>query len=158
MWKNVRNLTSYSSLWREKENKEWNASLYWSLASARLKKFSNGYFEEKRSLSNELSLSEWVLHKYEVEAEEGISQIQDPLWRRVCIDVLRVLGPIAFKDLWKINLTSISPERRKAYLACPTQAIAETIENYHFVIIDALKKFYPSLLSIETEISGNEIT
>lgn len=86
------------------------------------------------------------------EAETGITHIKDPLWRRVCIDLLKILGPNAFKDLWKIKLMQVSSEGRKACLACPTEALAETIEKYHFVIIDALKKFYPFLFSIETEI------
>ncbi len=157
MWKNICKVTPNSSFWRKKENKEWSSSLYWILASAGFKKFLIEHFEEEQPFSNDFPLSEWILHKYKTEAEEGISQISDPLWKRVCIDVLRVLGPVAFKDMWKINLISISPERKKAYLACPTRAIAEVTEIYHFVIIDALKKFYPSLFSLEIELSGKEI-
>ncbi|MBY0291751.1 MAG: hypothetical protein K2W92_00465 [Alphaproteobacteria bacterium] len=95
---------------------------------------------------------EWTLDTYEIEAAEGISQIQDPLWRRVCVDVLRILGPVAFKNLWKIKLCHVSAEGRKAYFISPTMDIAETIENYNFVIIEALKKFYPSLLFLETKV------
>ena len=100
-------------------------------------------------------LKEWTLNTCEVEATEGISQIQDPLWRRVCIDVLRILGPAAFKNLWKIKLSHISTEGKKAYLISPTIDIAETIENYNFVIIEALKKFYPALLFLETKVIEN---
>ncbi|MBS0271434.1 MAG: hypothetical protein JSR85_02160 [Proteobacteria bacterium] len=85
------------------------------------------------------------------EAEFGIARIKDPLWRRVCVDLLKILGPAAFKDLWKIKLIQVSSEGRKACLTCPTESLAETIEKYHFVIIDVLKKYYPFLFSIETE-------
>lgn len=100
-------------------------------------------------------LKEWTLDRCEVEATEGISQIQDPLWRRVCIDVLRILGPAAFKNLWKIKLCHVSPEGKKAYLVSPTLDLAETIENYNFVVIEALKKFYPALLFLETKVIEN---
>ncbi|OJW51064.1 MAG: hypothetical protein BGO67_12085 [Alphaproteobacteria bacterium 41-28] len=158
MWKNVCNQISCSSFSRDKMYRGWNSSIDWPLSSLTIKKCSDRRFKDERILSNEFPLSEGALHRYTIEAETGISQIQDPLWRRVCLDVLRVLGPVAFKDLWKTNLMSISPRERRAYLACPTQGIADTVENYHFVIMGALKKFYPFLFSLETEISENEGT
>ena len=156
MQKNICNQVSCSSFLRDKAYREWNAPLNWPLASLKFKKCSNERFKDERILSNKFPLSERALHRYKTEAEAGISQIQDPLWRRVCLDILRILGPVAFKDLWKTNLMSISPKERRAYLACPTRSIAETVENYHFVIMGALKKFYPFLFSIETEISENK--
>ena len=156
MRKNVCNQISCSSFLRDKQYREWNTLLEWPLTSMRLKECSSRHFKDEEVLSNEFSLSQETLYKYTTEAEIGISQIQDPLWRRVCLDIFRILGPVAFKDLWKANLTSISPKERRAYLTCPTQAIAEAVENYHFVVMGALKKFYPFLFSIETEISEDE--
>lgn len=93
-----------------------------------------------------------TLQNYTQEAEAGIAQIKDPLWRRVCVDLLKILGPVAFKDLWQIKLMQFSSKERRAFLVCPNKILAETIEKYHFVILDALKKFYPALFSVETEI------
>lgn len=84
--------------------------------------------------------------------EERIAQIQDPLWRRVCIDMLSVLGPLAFSDLWRVSFETTSSGGRIAHLTCPSLSLAKTIEQYHFVIIDALKKFYPFLTSLDTEV------
>ncbi|HUX80534.1 MAG TPA: hypothetical protein VMW10_12445 [Alphaproteobacteria bacterium] len=155
MWKNDYNQTPCSSLLRNKPYRDWNTSLDWPLASPRINKCSKGYFEHEQILLNKSSFTETTLLNCttEAEAEAGIAQIQDPLWRRVCLDVLRTLGPVAFKNLWKTNLMSVSPRERRACITCPTKDIAKTVENYHFVIMGALKKFYPFLFSIETEIS-----
>jgi hypothetical protein len=158
MQKTVCDQTSCSLFLRNKASQGWSPLFDWPLGSLKFKRCSEWRFRDNQTLLNVFPLSDEVLHKYKTEAEVGISQIQDPLWRRVCLDVLRVLGPVAFKDLWKINLMRISPKERKAYLACPTPGIAETVKNYHFVIVGALKKFYPFLFSIETEISENRRT
>ncbi len=156
MQKNVFNQVSCSSFLRDRQYREWNASLDRFLPSQMFQECSNRRFKDEKVLSTACSLSEETLCEYQTAAETGVSQIQDPLWRRVCIDVLRMLGPVAFNDLWKTNLISISPKEKRAYLNCPTQDIAATVENYHFVIMDALKKFYPFLFSIETEINEKE--
>lgn len=139
-----------------KSPKRWKTSLDWLLTSGKPHKFPKGHLEKDMSISKDITLSEQTLDKYRIEAEEGISRIQDPLWHRVCVDILQVLGPIAFKDLWKSKLITVSPKGRRVYLACPNQAMVETIEKYHFVIIAALKKFYPFLSSIEMEINEDK--
>lgn len=98
------------------------------------------------------SLPEVLFDSYECDAHRGISQIEDPLWQKICLELLNILGPIAFGDLWKINLTSVSSDGKKAYLTCTSEIAAKRVETYHFVIIDVLKKFYPALTLIESEI------
>lgn len=98
------------------------------------------------------SLPEALLDSYEFEAHHDISQIEDPLWQKVCLELLSILGPIAFGDLWKINLTSVSSDGKKVYLSCTSETTAKRVETYHFVIIDVLRKFYPALTLIESEI------
>lgn len=146
MQKDLCNRASYSSLSRENGYPQWNASLDWLLATASLDKLNED------SLQDELSHSEHVLYQYKIEAQKGISQIKDPLWKRVCIDILNILGPIAFKDFWKISFLNVSLQGRRAHLTCPSRRVAEAIEKYHFVIIEALKKYYPSLFYIETQV------
>lgn len=155
MWKNDSTQVSCSSFLRNNPLRESKTSLDWH-SSIRFKKCSNERFKHERFILNKSPLSEVALHNFKTEAETGISQIQDPLWRRVCSDVLRTLGPVAFKNLWKTNLVSVSPRERRACITCPSQDIAEAVENYHFVIMGALKKFYPFLFSIETKIGENE--
>jgi len=152
MWKNVCNQISYSSFLEEKNHKEWISSLDWLLVSEGIVKFPIGPFENHMSISKDTIPSDRPFDKYKAEAEEGISQIQDPLWRRVCLDALQILGPVAFNDLWKSKLITVSPKGKIAYLTCPNQSIVEKIEQYHFVIIAALKKFYPYLSSLEIEL------
>ncbi len=144
MQKDLYNSASYSSLSREYGYSQWSSSLDWLLATANLD-------EINRDPSNS-ELSHQKVHQYKVLADLGISQIQDPLWKRVCIDILNILGPVAFKDFWKINFLSVSLHGKKAHLACPSQSVAESIQKYHFVIVEALKKYYPSLFSIETQV------
>jgi len=98
------------------------------------------------------SLPKALLDSYESEAHYGISQIEDPLWQKICLELLSILGPIAFADLWKINLTSVSSDGKKVYLSCTSEITAKRVETYHFVIIDVLRKFYPALTLIESEI------
>lgn len=102
------------------------------------------------------SLPEVLLDSYESDAHYGISQIEDPLWQKICLELLSILGPIAFGDLWKINLTSVSSDGKKVYLSCTSEITAKRVETYHFVIIDVLRKFYPALTLIESEILPQE--
>lgn len=140
MWKNVCDHILSSSF---KENKGWNSSFNWS---------SKAPIEDASPLKG-IYLSEETLNKYKADAEFMVSQIQDPLWQKACDDILGILGPLAFKDLWKIKLINISVERKRAYFTCPNEPLALTLQHYHFVIIGALKKFYPFLSSLEVEIS-----
>lgn len=152
MWKNTCNQVSYPSFL---ENKEWNTSLNWASVPEETQNFSLNYLQDERCFVNDFSLSAQRLRQYEREAEEGIAQISDPLWRRICIDVLRTLGPVAFQDLWKTQLVTVSSEGRRAYLVCSDSLTAKIIEQYHFVIIEALKQYYPFLSTLEIEISDN---
>lgn len=152
MLENTHDKATYSACSMGTANKGWNASLKWFLASQGLHTFFTDSRKEAPSPSTDKSPLDSSFHIHMREAQKGISQIKDPLWHRVCADVLKVLGPVAFKDLWKTQFIRISPEGKRAFLSCPNQSIATTLEEYHFVIIGALKKFYPSLSSIETEI------
>ncbi len=144
MYTDFFNQASYDSLIRESGHPHWGASLDWLSASANLKKLNDHIKTE--------TYSEFALQHYKLQAHKGISQIKDPLWKRVCEDLLKMLGPVAFKDFWKISLIDISREGRKAHFACPSEILAESIQKYHFVIIEALKKYYPSLFAIETRV------
>jgi hypothetical protein len=125
-----------------KRNRGWNVSLTWP---------SKDLIEDDGILSKDKYL------ECEADAELKVSQIQDPLWQRVCDDLLKMLGPLAFKDLWKIKLINVSPEGKKAYFSSPNETLALTLQQYHFVIIGALKKFYPFLSSLEVEISEEKM-
>ncbi len=98
------------------------------------------------------SLPKALLDFYESDAHCGISQIEDPLWQKICLELLSILGPIAFGDLWRINLISVSSDGKKVYLSCTSEITAKRVETYHFVIIDVLRKFYPALALIESKI------
>jgi len=142
MWKNVREHLLSPTF---KKNKGWNASFFWSCKD-----------HINYSLTKDVYLSEKTIAEYQAEAELKISQIQDPLWQKACKDILGVLGPLAFKDFWKTKLISVSVEGKRAYLSCPNEPLALTLQLYHFVIIGALKKFYPFLSSIEVEINEDK--
>ena len=144
MWKNVCNHLLSPSF---KENKGWNASFNYTYKDS---------IEDNDPLSKSINLSEEAFNKYKTDAEFKISQIQDPLWKKTCDDILAILGPLAFKGLWKIKLIRVSAEGKRAYFSCPNETLALTLQHYHFVIIDALKKFYPFLSSIEVEINEDK--
>lgn len=150
MLENIHDTHFYSACSLTNINKGWNASLKWLLASHGIHTFAEPC-KKKASPSKSGLLLAPDPHIHMMEAKKGIAQIKDPLWRRVCADILKVLGPVAFKDLWNTQLKSISPDGKRAFLTCSTQAIAITLEEYHFVIIGALKEFYPFLSSIEIE-------
>lgn len=146
MWKNVCNRSSVPSVVSEKGQETWYTSLDWLFASGKVQSDHQNTPQEKNSLLSA------PLPDDAREAEEGISQVQDPLWQKVCIDILRTLGPLAFKNLWKANLIYVSHETKKAYFICPTRDIAASLQRYHFVIIGVLKKFYPFLMSLNIEV------
>ncbi len=145
MWKNVREHLISPTF---KKNKGWNASFFWSCKDH----IKNNYY----SSSKDIYFPEKTIAEYQAEAELKVSQIQDPLWQKACKDILGILGPLAFKDFWKTKLISISVEGKRAYFSCPNEPLALTLQLYHFVIIGALKKFYPFLSSIEVEVSEDK--
>jgi len=146
MLKNTNYSVSGSQALAENINEVGNTSIDWLLATG-----THSSYPEVQSARG-ISVLKESKPSSTFSLTKGIIQIKDPLWRRVCENILKVLGPDAFADLWKTKLVRISKEGKIAYFVCPTQTIAETIEKYHFVVIGALKEFYPFLTSIETEI------
>jgi hypothetical protein len=156
MLKNANLKSSLSQPVLDKGNEGGTPSLDWILASGSISTYPDSIYEKAISILREKPFSDSLLNDNLSPLRKGMSEIQDPLWRRICGSILSILGPTAFADLWKTKLIRISPEGKVAYLSCPNQEVAETIENYHFVVMGALKEFYPYLSSIETEIKEEE--
>lgn len=156
MWKNAYNQFFSSPFLMDRGKQERQTLSSSVFLSGKIKSFPQTCTKGDEISSKNTPPSEDQLHEYKAQAEEGLLKIQDPLWYRICVDIFQTLGPIAFKDLWKTKLVGISSEGKRAFLSCPNEHIAMALDQYHFVIIGALKKFYPSVSVVETEISDPE--
>ena len=81
-----------------------------------------------------------------------LTLIKDPLWRQVYIDAIKMMGPPAHQ-IWKAQLGPFSSKDTVIDLYCPTQKVAEFIEQYDFVILATLRLYFPSLKELRVKIN-----
>ena len=72
----------------------------------------------------------------------NLSLIEDPLWRRVCSDILQLMGPIA-AQIFQVQLGV--PRDNVLDLYCETQEMVEFLKTYNFVVLATLQRYFPSL-------------
>lgn len=80
-----------------------------------------------------------------VQAEQCISLIEDPLWRRICVEFLAMVGPSSLLKIWKMKLAPLSAQYKIAYLNCQTKEEAEFIQTYSFVVLGSLQTYFPAV-------------
>jgi hypothetical protein len=72
----------------------------------------------------------------------NLSLIQDPLWRRVCSEILHLMGPIA-AQIFQVQLGV--PQDKALDLYCTTEEMVEFLQTYNFVVLTTLQRYFPSL-------------
>lgn len=83
-----------------------------------------------------------------VQAEQCMALIEDPLWKRICVEFLAMMGPSSLLKIWKMALGPLSPQCTIVYLNCQTKEEAEFIQKYSFVILGSLQVYFPSVKSL----------
>ncbi len=91
----------------------------------------------------------WQEDHATADAGEQLSLIKDPLWRRICDEILAIMGPIAVQ-LFQVELGV--PQDKTMDIYCQTSELAHLVRTYNFVVLAALQRYFPSLkaLNIQT--------
>lgn len=86
-----------------------------------------------------------VTHPSLTYVKQQLSLVQDPLWKRVCADAVHLMGPVALQ-IFQVQLSL--PQERTLDLYCHTEEIARFLQCYNFVILESLRRYFPSLKHI----------
>lgn len=78
--------------------------------------------------------------------------VEDPLWQRICADVIHMMGPLSAQKVTKCRLGEISGMDKVAEIYCQTDEVANFLEHYAFVVVGSLKKYFPALKEIRVKI------
>ncbi len=84
-------------------------------------------------------------------AEECLSTIEDPLWRRICQDVMIMMGPASLLKIWECTLGEVYSQNKSIDIYSPTEKAAQFINQYSFVIFGSLKPYFPALKQISVK-------
>lgn len=87
------------------------------------------------------------------QAKHHISLIEDPLWKRVCADLVRMLGVKMMESfptvrLWDCRLDDLSGRDKIVTIYCLTEHTAQFLEQYVFIVLDGLHQYFPALKEI----------
>ncbi len=85
------------------------------------------------------------------QARHSIDCITDPLWKWVCREIMRLMGPLSALTVLNGSLGAISPNEMSATLRCPTETMAQFVREYDFVILSTLKQYFPNLRELQID-------
>lgn len=108
--------------------------------------------KQENTLNTKLKKTSFLTPSFDADIAQKVAQISDPLWKRICEQVLHTLGAQAFADLWQVKIDIAGIESKQVRLSCPNQEIVKTIKNYQFVILDALKAYFPMLKEVQIRV------
>lgn len=77
-------------------------------------------------------------------SQTPLSFIEDPLWKRVCREAIRLMGSPAHQ-MGQARLGPLSPQDTTIELYCQTDKIASFLQQYDFVILGILREYFPSV-------------
>jgi len=74
--------------------------------------------------------------------------IEDPLWKYVYTDALQIIGASAQK-IKGSRLGQFSTQDKTIYLYCQTEEVAQFIQQYDFILLGSLQRFFPALRELK---------
>jgi hypothetical protein len=80
-----------------------------------------------------------------------ISIIKDPLWRHICQDVMGMMGPASALKIWKSKLGQLSAQDKILTIICENEETSAFVQQYDFVILGSLQKYFPALKQLNAE-------
>ena len=87
------------------------------------------------------------------QAQQCISLIEDPLWKHVCTELMNMMGPFSVLVLWDSQITFSFPATQGISISCQHQESADLIQQYDFLIIEILRKYFSTLSEVKVEVS-----
>lgn len=88
----------------------------------------------------------------EKRARSCITRIVDPLWKDVCLDILQMMGPVSALKIWESQLGEFSSQNKSFNMICQTEETVAFANQYNFVILGSLKRYFPGLKSLSVEL------
>lgn len=89
-----------------------------------------------------------------LKATECVARIADPLWKKVCNDLIYNMGPAFVFKIYESSLGDIASQDNVLYVTCNNKDAADFIQQYDFVILDSLQPYFPALKSLRAQIEG----
>jgi hypothetical protein len=83
------------------------------------------------------------------QAEYQLSTIFDPLWKKICFEVGRMMGPFAVVKLGVCQLGDLSSENSTLDLYCPTEETVAFAQQCGFVILGEIQQYFPKLKELK---------
>jgi hypothetical protein len=100
------------------------------------------------------------IRKLEISLEDSLSQaksclsrIQDPLWKSVCTEMVDIMGPSSVQKIWNSKLGSYCIEGKTMEFCCPTGEVAQFINQYSFLILGSLQRYFPTLKYLKVKVT-----
>ena len=106
--------------------------------------FSNGFHRRKAFSVFKAPWHFTTDHCFVKKAENSFSSIKDPLWKHVLMEIQNLMPPLFVSKLSECQLGSFLPQGKQVDLYCPEDTV-NSIEQYDFVILACLQKFFPTL-------------
>lgn len=80
-----------------------------------------------------------------IKAANRFLSIEDPLWKRVCRDIISAMGATSFLKIWDSILGEFCPQDQSMEIHCQSEETAQFIQQYDFVLLGSLQPYFPSL-------------
>lgn len=91
----------------------------------------------------------FLLDVYYARARLSISLIEDPLWKCVCGELMKMMGPLSVLKIWDSQLGSFSAHALDIDIRCKTEDVAQFVQQYAFVILEGLRKYFPAIKNLK---------
>ncbi len=107
--------------------------------------------KEKENFSKrkkEFENSEGLFEDLHFQANISISLIKDPLWKRVCTEMVNMMGPLSVLKIGKCKLGSFPSQESIVDVECPTEEAVQFVQQHAFIIRGCLQQYFPYLKEI----------
>ncbi|MBL8677338.1 MAG: hypothetical protein JNJ47_08020 [Alphaproteobacteria bacterium] len=109
-------------------------------------------FFKKQVFSSPIKKLELSLEDSHSQVKSCLSRIQDPLWKSVCTEMVDIMGPSSVYKIWNSKLGAYCAEGKTMEFYCPTVEVAQFINQYSFLIIGSLQRYFPILRHLKVKV------
>jgi hypothetical protein len=82
----------------------------------------------------------------------GFPLIEDPLWKSVCTEMTDLMGSSPVQKMWDSKLGTFCSEGKSIDLCCPTDEAAQFVDQYSFLILGSLQRYFPAIKTLKTKV------
>ena len=84
-----------------------------------------------------------------------ISLIEDPLWKSICTEMVDMMGASTVLKIYSSRLGSFSHHHKTMELYCQTEEIAQFANQYSFIILGSLQRYFPTVKDLKIKINSS---